>query len=86
VVVLKRNAARLGKRPAIRYVVQYTSISTGLSMIEDKTIAFRKDSTEKEYWTVYAVSLQTHAARYETNIAALEKVLKRWKEIEVSGC
>jgi hypothetical protein len=86
VVVLKRNAARLGKRSAIRYVIQYTSISTGLSMIEDKTIAIRKDEAEKEYWTVYAVSLQTPAARYARNITALEKVLKRWKEMEVSDC
>ena len=86
VVVLKRNAARLGKRAAIRYVVQYTSVSTGLSMIEDKTIALRKDSTEKEYWAVYAISLRTNASRYEANIATLEKVLKRWKETQTEGC
>jgi hypothetical protein len=85
VVVLKRNVARLGKRSAIRYVIQYTSISTGLSMIEDKTIALRKDEVEKEYWTVYAVSLRTHATRYELNISVLEKVLRRWKELESSG-
>jgi hypothetical protein len=86
VSVLKRSPARLGKRPAIRYVVQYTNVSTGLLMIEDKTIAIRKGGEEKEYWAIYAVSLQTPALRYDRNIAALEKVLKRWKELETSGC
>lgn len=86
VVVLKRSPARLGKLAAIRYVIQYTSISTGLPMIEDKTISFRKDSEGKEYWTVYSISLQTPAARYERNIATLEKVLKRWKETVYEGC
>jgi hypothetical protein len=86
VVVFKRNPARLGKRPAMRYVVQYTNISTGLPMIEDKTIAIRKDGEEKIYWIVYAVSLRTPAWRYERNIAALEKVLKAWKETETHDC
>jgi hypothetical protein len=86
VVVRKRGVARLGKRGAVRYVVQYTNISTGVSMIEDKVIALRKDGEEaKEWWKVYAVSLQTPASRYERNIAALEKVLGRWREM-VSGC
>lgn len=84
--VLKRGSARLGKRPAMRYVIQYTSISTGLLMIEDKTIALRKDVPRaKESWIIYGISLRTPAPRYEKNVAALEKVLKRWKEIE-SGC
>jgi hypothetical protein len=86
VTVLKRNPARLGKRPAIRYVVQYTNISTGLLMIEDKTIAIRKDVEEKQYWVIYAVSLETPALRYSGNIAALEKVLRLWKETETQGC
>ena len=88
VVVLKRNPARLGKRNGIRFVVQYTSIATGLSMIEDKTIALKKDETEdnKQWWTIYAVSLRTPASRYERNINALEKVLRRWKEMESDGC
>lgn len=86
VTVLKRNPARLGKRQAIRYVVQYTNVSTGLLMIEDKTIAIRKDGDEKQYWVVYAVSLQTPAPRYSGNIAALEKVLRLWKEMETDGC
>ncbi len=88
VSVLKRNVARLGKRNAVRIVVRYTSIATGLSMIEDKTIALRRDETaeNKQWWVIYAVSLQTPASRYERNMSVLEKVLRRWKEMETDGC
>lgn len=87
VVVLKRASARLGKRSAIRYIVQYTSIATGTAMIEDKTIAIRKDCAEKkEGWTIYAVSLQTPASSYDASRAVLEKILKRWRETQTGGC
>lgn len=87
VVVLKRASARLGKRSAIRYIVQYTSIATGSAMIEDKTIAIRKDYADmKEGWTIYAVRLQTPASSYDASRGALEKILKRWREIPSGGC
>ena len=85
--VLKRDSARLGKRAAIRYVVRYTSMATGETMIEDKTLALKKEETDDRlYWTVYAVSLKTPAARYDSNRSALEKLLKRWRELESHGC
>ena len=85
--VLKRDAARLGKRAAIRYVVRYTSIATGETMIEDKTVALRKGYAENKVdWMIYAVSLQTPAARYDGNRSALEKILKRWREMDIGGC
>jgi hypothetical protein len=86
VVLLKRNPARLGKLSAMRYVVQYKSTATGVRMIEDKTIAFRKDEVEKRFWTVFAVGLQSPALNYERNTGSLEKVLKRWREIEYESC
>lgn len=86
VTVLKRVAARLGKRSAIRYVVRYASLSTGVYMIEDKTIALRKENRPRAYWAIYSVSMRTPETRYERHIDTLERVLKRWKETEAHGC
>lgn len=87
ITVLKRNEVRLDKRAAIRYVVKYTDTSTGLIMIEDKIISLRKDCPgEESLGIIYEISLQTPADRYEANRRALEKILKRWKELELDCC
>lgn len=87
VVVLKRDVARLDKRDAMRYVAQYTDNSTGQTMIEDKIVAIRKDCPGDDSLSIfYVISLQTPASRYEANRDALEKVLKRWKELELDCC
>ena len=85
--ILKRTTTRLDKRTATRYVAQYRDTATGQLMIEDKVVSVRKDCAgENVQSIVYVISLQTPAASYDLNSSVLEKILKRWKELEYDCC
>jgi hypothetical protein len=86
-VLLKRRLTRLGKRTAARFTVQYTDVSTGVTMIEDTVIALKIDSpAEDAIGIVYTLTLRTPIFGYEANRQTFEKILKRWTELDVGGC
>jgi hypothetical protein len=83
VVVLERESARLGKRPATRYRVQYTNNSTGLTMIAEGIIALRKYSLdEDELGIIYTATLRTPIYSQKQSHELFEKILKSWRELE----
>ncbi len=84
VVLLKRYAMRLGKSTAIRYVAQFTDSQTGATMIEDEVVSLRKySSDDDEFGIIYSVSLRSPIYSYEASKPTFEKVLKRWRELEL---
>lgn len=84
VVVLKWRGMRLGKSPAIRYLAQYTDNSTGVTMVEDAIVSLRTFSVhEDRLGIIYSITLQTPIYSYQANKAVLEKILKRWRELEL---
>jgi hypothetical protein len=73
VSVIRTHLARL---PAVRFVIHYNQ--SGAAMIEDRVIAFRKESG-KQIDILYSIELKTPQSRYARDKEVVSQIQSSWR-------